>query len=43
MIKINDIIYPVEEDMVKFNSFLKESTQSNVDLIYVIINYFLIK
>ena len=41
MIKINDIIYPVKEDMIKFNSFLKESTQSKVDLINVIINYIL--
>ena len=41
MIKINDIIYPVKEDMIKFNSFLKESTQSKVDLVNVIINYIL--
>ena len=41
MIKINDIIYPVQEDIIKFNSFLKESTQSKVDLVNVIINYIL--
>ena len=39
MIKIKDITSPIETDLIKFNDTLKESVQSNINLINVVINY----
>ena len=41
MISIKDISSSIEDDLIEFNSTLKKSAKSNVELINVVINYIL--
>ena len=41
MIDIKNIISPIDNELIKFNHFLKTSTKSNVNLVNVVINYIL--
>ena len=39
MIDLKDINANLENDLLRFNEALKEATQSNVELINIVINY----
>ena len=39
MIRMKEITFSIDNDLIEFNSYLKESTKSNVDLVNIIINY----
>ena len=41
MVKLKDIVHPVNDDLIRFNIVLKESVKSNINLINIVINYIL--